>query len=113
MTLQEDPPSSDEAFVHLVNLSDLSKGVINRDDMVGLVGEKCTMKCSINGQQSRVLWDTGAQVSLISRQWLDRNLRGIRIRSLADWGEEGKSLALTSACGNSIPFQGWCALRVV
>ena len=112
MTLQEDPPSSDEAFVHLVNLSDLSKGVINRDDMVGLVGEKCTMKCSINGQQSRVLWDTGAQVSLISRQWLDRNLRGIHIRSLADWGEEGKSLTLTSACGNSIPFQGWCALRV-
>ena len=34
--------------------------------VVGLVGKRCTVKGEINGQKVDVLWDTGAQVSLIS-----------------------------------------------
>ena len=34
--------------------------------VVGLVGKRCTVNGEINGHSVEVLWDTGAQVSIIS-----------------------------------------------
>ena len=38
--------------------------------LVRLVGEKCQVNCKLNGKRTKGLWDTGAQVSGVSRNWL-------------------------------------------
>jgi len=52
--------------------------------MVLLVGNKCIIDCNLNDVKTKVLWDTGSQVSVISRRFLKTNFRGIEIRNLAD-----------------------------
>ena len=42
--------------------------------IVKLVGERCVVPCLINGNEVNVLYDTGAQVSMISHDWMRRNL---------------------------------------
>lgn len=36
----------------------------SRKNLVKLVGEKCTLNCSLGGKEVSLLWDTGAQVSI-------------------------------------------------
>ena len=38
--------------------------------LIRLVGEKCEVNCKLNGKGTEGLWDTGAQVSGLSRHWL-------------------------------------------
>ena len=45
-----------------------------RGKIVRLVGNKCIVKCSLDQEEFEVLWDTGAQVSLISQEMLDERL---------------------------------------
>ena len=40
--------------------------------LVELVGARCTVACEIGGVDCEALWDTGAEVSLISSDWLRR-----------------------------------------
>ena len=41
--------------------------------LISLVGPRCVVECGIGGQQTKALWDTGAQVSLVSLSWLQDN----------------------------------------
>lgn len=73
--------------------------------LIKAVGEQCIVNCVLSGIETTCLWDTGAQVSLISHDWLGRNLPGIQIKPIEELVEGG--LTLSSASGTSIPFQGW------
>ena len=44
-----------------------------KNKLVRLVGEKCNINCTINNVNSEVLWDTGSQVSLISKEWVHKH----------------------------------------
>ena len=44
--------------------------------VVRLVGRICIVKCLLNGLETDALWDTGAQVSIISHSWLNQCLPG-------------------------------------
>ena len=39
-----------------------------------LVGRRCMVQCVINNVQTEALWDTGAQVSIVSKDWIAENL---------------------------------------
>lgn len=39
-----------------------------------LVGEKCTVNCTIQGKETEALWDMGAQVSVVSKTWQETHL---------------------------------------
>ena len=52
--------------------------------MVGLVGKRCTVKGDINGHSLDVLWDTGAQVSIISNDFLRRNLSVVVVKDISE-----------------------------
>ena len=65
--------------------------------VVGLVGKRCTVKGEINGQKIDVLWDTGAQVSLISDQLVRRNFPGVTIKNISEL--LNSELNLTTANG--------------
>ena len=77
-----------------------------------LVGTRCLVGGRINGVKNKLLWDTGAQVSLVSRKWLLKHTHRVHIRPLEDWGKQGKTLKVASASGTSIPVIGWASLRV-
>ena len=77
--------------------------------VVRLVGRKCTVKCLLNGVETDALWDTGAQVSIISRSWLKRCLPGCDIRDMTELlGMDG--LDLKAANGTDLPYEGWVEL---
>ena len=60
----------------------------------------------INQHPTTALWDTGAQVSLVSQEWLDKNLPSEPRRSLAEI-LEGEPIKLSAANGSIIPYCGW------
>jgi hypothetical protein len=41
--------------------------------LVSLVGEKPIVNCKLNNKNFEALWDTGAMVSMVERQWLEDN----------------------------------------
>ena len=76
--------------------------------LINLVGRRCTVKGKLNGKTIKILWDTGAQVSIISVGFPEDNFRNVVIR---DMGELlNCDLTMTAANGNSIPYKGWVEL---
>lgn len=74
-----------------------------------LMGKRCTVSCKLNSVNTNALWDTGAQVSIISKDWLTENLPGETIQSIADLLEE--KLELKAANGTTIAYEGWVELN--
>ena len=73
------------------------------------MGRKCTVRCLLNGLETDALWDTGAQVSIISHSWLKQCLSGCDIRDIAELlGMDG--LDLKAANGTDLPYEGWVEL---
>ena len=71
-----------------------------------LVGKRCTMQCSLNGVKTTALWDTGAQVSIVSTGWISKNLPDARIQGVQDLLEVN-NLDLKAANGTALPYSGW------
>ena len=45
-----------------------------------LVGRKCSVQCYLDGKPLDVLWDTGAQVSIVSKGFLKSQLSSVKIQ---------------------------------
>lgn len=72
-----------------------------------LVGEKCKIHCVIEGVETLALWDTGAQVSILPKDWLKENCPINSVRDIEELLGTGVKLDLTAANGTSIPYEGW------
>ena len=79
------------------------------DTVVNLVGNRCIVKCLMNDIPTTALWDTGAQVSIISHEWVKENLGDITIKPLKEL-IGCTNLELKAANGTSIPYLGWIEL---
>ena len=77
--------------------------------VVGLVGNKCTVKGTINNCQVDFLWDTGAQVSIVSEAFSKRNFPGVTVKDIEKL--LGAKLNLTAANGSDILYKGWVELK--
>ena len=69
------------------------------------MGERCVVPCLINGNEINVLYDTGAQISIISHDRMRRNLIDCELKSIQDLLEA--ELDLTAANGTQIPYIGY------
>ncbi|CAB4037594.1 Retrovirus-related Pol poly from transposon, partial [Paramuricea clavata] len=72
-------------------------------------GRKCSVRGKLNGKTSEVLWDTGAQVSIVSENFVSKTFPNIPIRDVSELLECG--LTLTAANGSKIPYVGWVELK--
>ena len=83
--------------------------------LVKLVGERCIIDCEIDGVVGEALWDTGAQVSLLSKLWLEREKGdSVVIQSLESLvGAESQNISLSGAGGSKIPYVGYVTLPVL
>ena len=74
-----------------------------------LIGEKCLLKCNLNGHSVVTLLDSGAQVSIIDRSWKQKYLPQQKVRPLSEL-LGNRELEVTAANGGSIPYDGWVEL---
>ena len=73
-----------------------------------LVGKRCTINCKLDGISIEALWDTGAQVSIISEQFLRRHFPSAKLRNISELLD--CELDLTAANGTPIPYKGFIEL---
>ena len=79
--------------------------------VANLVGKKCKVSCVLNGVPVEALWDTGAQVSIVSKSWLGEYLPALKSRNIAELLGEEAGLNLIGANGGPIPFDGWVEVQ--
>ena len=65
------------------------------------------MSCVLNGVPVEVLWNTGAQVSILSKSWLSKNRSSSELRNIEELLGEEAELNLRAGNGGIIPFIGW------
>lgn len=76
-----------------------------------LVGRKCNIKCYINNYAMDCLLDTGAQVSILDRQWVKTYLPDHKLRLLAELMGQ-KTLSVLAVNGEPLPYDGWMGVMV-
>ena len=77
-----------------------------REKLVKLVGDKCVVTVGLEGVSSKVLWDTGAQVSLVEDEWVKSRFprKQIRVRAMSELFDQ--EFVVTSASGDSLGVKG-------
>ena len=75
-----------------------------------LVGRRCTVRCLLNDIESQVLWDTGAQVSILSKEMMEKFFNKATVRDISELIDE--ELNLTAANGTKIAYSGWKDIEV-
>ena len=78
-----------------------------REKVSKLVGTKCTVTAFMNKVKVEALFDTGAQVSIISAQQLADHFPDTEIQDVKNLLSEGKELELMTANGSKLPYKGW------
>ena len=61
----------------------------------------------MNGVESAVLLDTGAQTSIVSKQFVDVNFPSLQVKKIRELLGQNDKLNLAAANGTSIPKTGW------
>lgn len=77
-----------------------------------LVGRKCSVQCYLNDKPVEVLWDTGAQVSIVSEDFLKSRLSVVQIMDIEQLLGTDGSISLQAANGTDIPYCGWVEIGV-
>lgn len=77
--------------------------------VISLIGDKCVVKCELDGFCCEALWDTGGQLSVVGQKWLKRTFPLKEIRDLKELLEY--ELDVQAADGESIPYQGFVVFK--
>ena len=73
-------------------------------------GETCLVNCFLNGRQLAVLWDTGAQVSIMTNDFLNAKFPDVKKRDISELLDS--PLEINAANGTAIPYTSWARVRV-
>lgn len=76
-----------------------------------LIGKRCMLTCHLNGVPTEVLLDSGAQVTIMAKSWLEKHLPDTKVRSLEEF-LPNDPLRITAANGTDVPFEGWAEVLV-
>ena len=83
-----------------------------QDAIVKLVGQKCTVNVKLEDKSLQGLWDTGAQVSILSLDTVKKHFPTKTIRKIEELLEETEEIKLVAANGTPIPYEGWIELEM-
>lgn len=67
------------------------------------------LTCYLNGVETDMLLDSGAQVTILGKDWLETHLPQIKVQSLEDLLPD-VPLKITAANGTDVPFEGWAEI---
>lgn len=82
------------------------------DNIIKLIGSKALTQCNLNGLTVRALLDTGAQVSMVDREWKEKYLPSVEVRPLRELLGCQDDLKVYAVNGDLIPFDGWAVITV-
>ena len=74
------------------------------------IGNKCLISCILSGKQANALFDTGAQISVASKPWLEANFPDYVLHDISDLLLDQK-LDLKAANGTEIKYIGWTPIE--
>lgn len=100
-----------EAMTSTKNQSTLKNKVRKGNRLAKLIGKRCMLTCYLDGVQTDMLLDSGAQVTILEKSWLEKHLPDAKIRPLRDLLPEDP-LRITAANGTDVPFEGWAEITV-
>ena len=63
------------------------------------IADECNLYCKLNNYNCKLFLDTGVQVSLLLKDWQQKNISKFEILDLREWGNS-----------TNIPFFGWVNL---
>ncbi|KAI3360582.1 hypothetical protein L3Q82_002451 [Scortum barcoo] len=111
--IKAEPQSGKKTQVQTSNIGpSLTSQVTEAHERVAqLVGRKCNIKCYINNYAMDCLLDTGAQVSILDRQWVKTYLPDHKLRPLAELMGP-KALNVLAVNGEPLPYDGWMEVMV-
>ena len=75
-----------------------------------LIGNKCLISCILSRKRANALFDTGAQVSVASKPWLEANLPDYMLHDISDLLLDQK-LELKAANGTEIKYIRWTPIE--
>ena len=79
--------------------------------IVQIVGEKCVFECLLDGKRQSCLWDTGSQVSIMSRDYLSQNFPHLEVKHLQELLGTEQRLDLRAANNSVIPYAGFVEVQ--
>ena len=94
-----------KAFAKVNYISNSSFTPNEEMKLAKLIGRKCTVDCFLDGVKSKVLWDTGAQVTIVSKSWLDELFPEKELKDVSEL--LGHELFLTVANNTRLDFLGY------
>lgn len=71
-----------------------------------LIGRQCMVSCATDGVPVQMLLDSGAQVTIVEREWVEKALPQVQIQPLETLVIDGP-LEVSAANGTNVPFNGW------
>lgn len=71
-----------------------------------LIGRRCMVSCAIDDVPVQMLFDSGAQVTIVGRDWVEKALPNVKIQPLEALLTDGP-LEVSAANGTNVPFSGW------
>eukprot|EP00794_Sanderia_malayensis_P011482 gene11482-12679_t len=80
--------------------------------IVKLVGQKCAVNIKLDGLNTQGLWDTGAQVSVISKEHVMNSFPSKQIHKIEDLLPAAEEVKLYAANGTPIPYEGFIELEL-
>ena len=81
--------------------------VKEENQIAAVIGDKCEVECALNGIETKVLLDTGAQVSIISINQMKTAFSRSAIQPLDKLLDEPDRLRVQWGSCQDIPFVGW------
>ena len=77
--------------------------------LVRLVGERPLVNIQLNGEEVRGLWDTGAMISMVNKNFLQEKFPGVKVHSISEF--IGDDFLLTAANKSEMCVEGVAILE--
>ena len=80
-------------------------GTIDNKEIVRLVGDRPLVQVCLGGVSVKGLWDTGSQISMISKMFLNDFLPNVKLHTVQEF-LGGKKLSISAANNSQVPIEG-------
>jgi len=83
-----------------------------QNKLVNLVGKRSVIRCFANDVKTEMMWDTGANISVINKDYLYNLFPNCSIRNLCEILDDTDQFNVKWGNQNSLPYDGWIDLNV-
>lgn len=103
--------TSPDSNISANNQTPLKHRVRQANRVAKLIGKRCMLTCYLDGVKTDMLLDSGVQVTVLGKDWLEKHLPDVNVQSLEDLLPDDP-LRITAANGTDVPFEGWAEIPV-